>query len=145
MRRMKRCFILIGGVSVAGVYALVNATGGANLGLGWSVTPGPILLMVLIATTLLAVMRERPLVVIQVAGCFLASMLVEFAPIPATLQGFVGIGLVLVGEIALVNNDRLRPSTIMFVLLGGYIEAVWIYGFLVFGQAMYFFKPGWTF
>ena len=137
---------LISGMAIAGIYTFAHLAGIGRFGLGWAVRPGFVVLFLIIA---IAVMESRNLQlrnIIQIALCFLAAILLEYAPVPRLAGSFIGIALTLSGATILFNSAaRIRLPEMMQLLVGSYIQSVCIYNIFRGEQMMFFFKPGWTF
>jgi len=87
---------------------------------------------------LLAFAKKPSLKVPLTLVFFMAAKLLEYFPHFSTLKSFTGIFFVLLGNSTLISRDQITFSKTMLILVGSYIEAVFIYDITSPGQAMYF-------
>lgn len=137
---------LIGGLAVAAVYTWVNSQVAVRMGLGWAVRPGWLVLFFVSALGVLELRTVRLPRVIQILGCLVAAILLEYLFLPRPADSFIGIALTLLAMSILFNSaPRIRVAEVLLLLVSSYIQAVCFYNMFLGGQMMNFFKPGWSF
>ncbi len=136
---------LVCGLAVASLYAWVNLSGIGRLGLGWAIKPGFVVLFVIVALAAMELLTVRVMKVIQVVLCLLAALFLEYLSLPRPLDSFVGIALTLLGLSVMFNSaQKIRVPEALLLMVGAYMQSVFIYNLFRGEQMMFFFKPGWT-
>jgi hypothetical protein len=115
-----------------------------RFGLGWAINPGILLVWMLVALAGYGLFRGVRLQrIVAMSGCFLAPLFFEFLPVSGVIWAFAGIGSVLVA-CCFVYRARIELWwKFVGLLLGAYIQAVFIYNLFAALQRMNFFLPGW--
>ena len=136
---------LLLGFAIACGYVWASVAGTQRLGLGWSTKPGLIVAATGVMFSIAQANRRSWKWIFAFLLCFELSLVVEFLSLSRLFSAIGGIGLVLVGEAWLLAGTRqVGPKLILCLVLGSYVEAVFLYNVFCDGQMMYFFKPGWA-
>jgi hypothetical protein len=154
-RPLGLALLLAGMASLAVLLVAADSRGWLNV-LGWRKTPGPILLVGLLALVIALLRLRQPISwIVAVAASFGTSLFLsqiadavqvvaDIFPFPTPLWLLAALAPPLLGGCLAY---RMRVPVILqvgFVLLGGYIQAVHIYNAFNLGQHMGFFGGGWT-
>lgn len=139
------CLFLLAGLTLGALYGFAGSQGVGGILLGWSINPG-FLLMCLTAIAAVIGLRVLPTkIVLAASSLFLLACLVEFLGLPRVATCFLGVLTILLGEVLILRGvSKLRLMEVGWLLIGSYMESVFIYNLLSPRQFMHFFRPGWT-
>lgn len=139
--------IYLGCASALAVFSVQLCLHGiVRLGLGWSLNPGPILVLAVLTLCLYGIWRHSGVKTCMVIGALtIASLISELLPGSRLFSAFVGIALILTATSYALNAlGRDLVWRTAYFLIAAYMLSVFFYNFFALRQRMNFFLPGWT-
>jgi hypothetical protein len=135
----------ITGLAVAGLFVWANLSGNFRFGLGWTIHPGFVLLVLIAVFGGIKLRTLHMLRGLEIVACLIAAMLVQDLLIYRTAASLIGIALSSMGTVVLLDKvPKIRFEEVVLLLITSYIDSVCIYNLILGQQKMSFFAGGWT-